>query len=79
MSEMEQALSLLKRVPEYKLRYALDYLKGLTAEERDEIPNAETIAAFEEGDRLINDPTVKGYHSAKELFEALDAEDEDAE
>lgn len=33
MSEREMATMLLKLVPEYKLRYAITYLQGLTADE----------------------------------------------
>lgn len=36
-----------------------------------DIPNAETIAAFEEGDRMINDPSAPRYSSVEELFEDL--------
>lgn len=37
-----------------------------------ETPNAETIAAMEEGDRIAHDPTVKGYTDLKELWEDLE-------
>ena len=43
-------------------------------------PNAETIAALLEGERLAYDTSVKGYSSAEELFAALDKElEEDGE
>lgn len=41
-------------------------------EERE--PNEETIAAFEEADRIAKDPNAKTYSSAKELFDELRAE-----
>lgn len=36
-----------------------------------EVPNAETLEAFEEGDRIANDPNAKHYSSIEELREAL--------
>ena len=38
------------------------------------IPNAETIAAMEEGEALFNNPNVKKYTSVEELFADMDAE-----
>ena len=38
---------------------------------RVESPNAETIAAIEEGRRIAHDPNVKGYASIEELRAAL--------
>ena len=34
--------------------------------------NAETIEAIEECERILKDPTVKGYNSIEELKEALE-------
>ena len=39
-----------------------------------EDPNEETIAAFEEGERMLRDPNSKTYNSSEELFDELDAE-----
>lgn len=36
-------------------------------------PNAETLAAMEEAERISRDPSVRGYHSVEALFEDLDA------
>lgn len=38
----------------------------------DNIPNAATIAAFEEGDNLLTDKNTKRYHSSAELFNDLE-------
>jgi len=38
------------------------------------IPNAETIAALEEGDMLLKDPNAKRYNSVEELFADMDTE-----
>ena len=35
------------------------------------IPNAETVAAMLEADRIAYDPNVRGYTNLKELFEDL--------
>ena len=37
------------------------------------VPNAETVAAMEEAERIARDPNVKGYTDLNELFEALKA------
>ena len=48
--------------------------KGIPFSLKLEVPNAETVAAIEEGRRIANDPNVKGYTSMddlKSLFEEL--------
>jgi len=37
-----------------------------------EVPNAETIAAMEEGERIARDPNVKGYTNLDELWKDLE-------
>lgn len=37
-----------------------------------DVPNAATIAAIEEGRRIADDPSVKGYKSMDDLKAALD-------
>ena len=52
-----------------KIKIADEILKG-----RDDFDhyNAETIEAIEECERILKDPTVKGYNSIEELKEALE-------
>ena len=52
-----------------KIKIADEILKG-----RDDFShyNAETIEAIEECERILKDPTVKGYNSIEELKEALE-------
>ena len=50
MSTRELAQTLLDQVPESKLLYVIAYLQGVTTPEDAEIPNAETLEAFEELD-----------------------------
>ena len=44
---------------------------GLPFDMRVESPNAETIAAIEEGRKIAHGPNVKGYTSIEELRAAL--------
>ena len=53
-------------------RQALRY-QGLPFEVRMDEPNAETLAAFEEGERMLHDPSAPRYSSVDELFAELDA------
>ena len=39
-----------------------------------DLPNTTTIAAIEEGERLLRDPNAKRFASVDELFEELDSE-----
>ena len=39
-----------------------------------DLPNAATIAAIEEGEKLLRDPKARRFHSVDELFEELDSE-----
>ena len=38
-----------------------------------DMPNAETIAAIEEGERMLHDPNAKRFKSVDDLFEELDS------
>jgi len=71
MSNREFAKSLIDQVPESKLFYVLSYLQGVIVP--DETPNAATIAAMQE---LENGGGELWTGSTKDLFAALDAEEE---
>ena len=47
---------------------------GLPFEVTQHVPNAETIAAMEEADRISRDPNTKRYHSFSELLEEVQQE-----
>ncbi len=49
--------------------------KGFPFEISDEVPNETTIAAFEEGEKLLADPASKRYSSIEELFNDLDSDE----
>ena len=40
----------------------------------DQHVNQETLDAIEEGLRMMNDPSVRGYHDIESLFKALESE-----
>ena len=48
---------------------------GLPFDLRPPRPNAESLAAMAEAERISRDPSVKGYRDMKALFEDLDNED----
>lgn len=50
MSTRELARTLLDQVPESKLLYVIAYLQGVTTPKNGEVPNADTLEAFEELD-----------------------------
>lgn len=47
--------------------------QGIPFEVRRDVPNAETIAAIEEGRRIANDPNVKGYDNMEDLIRDLES------
>lgn len=71
MSNREFAKNLIDQVPESKLFYVVSYLQGVIVP--DETPNAATIAAMQE---LENGGGELWTGSTKDLFAALDAEEE---
>jgi len=76
MSSREQILQIVNALPEYKVDGLLRFLRTFLYD--DDTPNAETIAALQEGDEMLR--TGKGQHfqgTAKEFFAMLDAEDGD--
>lgn len=75
MSEREQVVALLNRIPDYKMGYMLAYVQGLLADEADEIPNAGTLEAIGEVERMIADGSGEHFTgSAADFFQSL-AED----
>lgn len=56
------------------------YEHGIPFEIRREIPNAQTLAAMREADDILSGKIkTKSYKSARELFDELDREDDDAD
>lgn len=71
MSERERVYQLLDTVPDSKISYLIGYIQGLTVED-EEIPNADTLAAFKEGDAMLANGTGKRYTNTAELFADLE-------
>lgn len=56
------------------------YEHGIPFEIRREVPNAQTLAAMREADDILSGKIkTKSYKSARELFDELDGEDDDAD
>ena len=71
MSDREQALEIIRVMPEYKVTALLGFLRAF-----EDIPNAETIAAMQETDEMIR--TGGGQHftgATADFFAMLDAEE----
>ena len=66
MSTREKAANLLSTADDSVVTYILQILQNA---ETENVPNAETLAAMEEADRIAYDKTRKRYSSAKELRE----------
>lgn len=56
------------------------YEQGIPFDVRREQPNAETLAAMRDADDILSGKIkVKSYKNARELFDELDGEDENAD
>ena len=69
MSEKEMALSLLDKVPSYKLGYVISYLLGLTAEEAMDDAFCEQLCAEYE-----SDPDKGQFISMAEMMQMSEVE-----
>ena len=71
MSEREQAMMLLRAVPDYKIKYAIAYLEGIIAGE--DIPNDETLAAFAEVEEMKRTGSGERFDNLDDLWANLEA------
>ena len=74
MSNRELAKSLIDQIPEGKLLYVVAYLQGVVVPE--ETPNADTLEAMEEVDRMIADGTGEHFSGSTADFFRQILEDE---
>ena len=74
MSNRELAKSLIDQIPEGKLLYVVAYLQGVVVP--DETPNADTLEAMEEVDRMIADGTGEHFSGSTADFFRQILEDE---
>lgn len=72
MSERERMYQLLDAVPDNKIAYIIGYIQGLMIVDR-EVPNKDTIAAFEEGDQMLAAGSGQRYADSTALFADLEA------
>ncbi len=70
MSNRELAAQLLERVPESKLYYIIGVLEGAAIP--DEIPNAETLAAFREIDEMKASGSGQAFNNLDDLWKSLE-------
>lgn len=79
MSNREQVLQAVNRMPESALGYVLAYIQGLATNVgagQEEIPNAETVAALREGDEMLRTGSGQEWTgSTAELFRQILEED----
>lgn len=73
MSNREMAKSLIDRIPESKLFYVVSYLQGVAVP--DETPNAETLEAIEEVNRMIAEGTGEHFTGSTADFLRMLSED----
>lgn len=50
------------------------YYNGFPFDVRLEVPNAVTLSAMEEGDKMLHDPNAKRFSGVEELFAELEEE-----
>ena len=68
-AERKKRYPLIGSAPDAKLPIILEYTTGRLDGE----PNAETIAAMREAERIEEDPSIKGYDDLDALFADLRA------
>lgn len=69
MSTRELAYRIVDSLDEKQLEAFIDFFSSMFYE----VPNEETLAAMEEADRMIADPSTRRFGSVDELFEELRA------
>ena len=75
MSEKEKAIKLINEIDEDKMIYVVSILENISNIARnnlEESPNAETLEAFAEGDRMLVEGTGQRFEgSTEDFFESL--------
>ena len=71
MSNREQVLQMVNEMPDYKIDSLLGFLRA-SLYDSGETPNAETIAALQEGDEILRTEAGQGWTgSTEELFRQI--------
>lgn len=71
MSDRERMYQLLDTVPDDKIAYIIGYIQGLTIE-KSEIPNEETLAAFQEVDEMKRTGSAQKFDNLDDLWASLE-------
>lgn len=71
MSDRERMYQLLDTVPDDKIKYIIGYIQGLTIE-KSEIPNKETLAAFQEVDDMKRTGNAQKFDNLDDLWASLE-------
>ncbi len=69
MSTRDLAYKIVDSLDEKQLAAFIDFFSSMFYE----IPNEETLAAMEEADKMLADPSTRRFSSVDELFEELDS------
>lgn len=69
MSTRELAYKIVDSLDEKQLATFVDFFSSMFFE----IPNEETLAAMDEADRMLADPSTRRFSSVDELFEELNS------
>ena len=69
MSTRELAYKIVDSLDEKQLDAFIDFFSSMFFE----IPNKETLAAMEEADRMLADPSARKFGSVDDLFEELNS------
>lgn len=70
MSNKERAIQLLERIPESKMYHIISILEDVISQ--DEIPNEETLMAFEEIDEMKRTGSGQRFNNLDDLWESLE-------
>lgn len=71
MSERERAIKLINEIDEDKMVYVvgiLENISNIARKNSDELPNAETLEAFAEGDKMLKEGTGQRFEGLSEDF-----------
>lgn len=76
MSSRDQVIQIVDAMPEYQVDGLLDFLRLFIGNKVD-VPNAETIAALQEGDEMLRTGSGQAWTgSTEELFKQILEEDD---
>lgn len=74
MSDREKAIQIINEIPDYRIGYIIPYLQGYLQGMTDgeEIPNAETLEAFAEVDKMKRTGQGQRFNNLDDLWASLE-------